>query len=275
MLARAQLAMGELSEADATITRLLELQPDHAEGLWLAGELARKRGQDPMDYFRRAADEGTGPNHGPEMWARYGTELLDSGDEPAAARYLSKALNEGVRDARTLSALGYLAFRDKRYQDAEDLLSEAVSHRHTDPELWGMLAEAQMNVGKLDEAARTAQRGLAVRRTGKLLVLLGSVRLLQKRPRDAGDAFAEAANHAQVAPEATYRAAQCYYQAGAMALAMKYADLAAVLRGDDESVAALIRDIEDARFGKITSSRPSFRIQFNPSSEESTSQPNP
>ena len=234
LLAEAQFMLGELDRADRTVADLLALAPNNAGGLWMKGRITHRReGRGHMEYFRRAADEGNGPNAGAEMWARFGVELLSAGKTREGKEYLTKALTDGVRDARTLGGLGELALAEKEFAPAEKYLSEALTDARTDPRLWVMLAKAQMNLGKTDAAAKTAEEALNIRRNGPLLIVLGEVRMLQKRRKDAADAYAQAAGYDDVAPVAAYRAATCYYLLGKYDQATKYVQIAARLRPND------------------------------------------
>jgi tetratricopeptide (TPR) repeat protein len=128
-----------------------------------------------------------------------------------------------------------------------------------------MLAEAQKETGKLDEAAYAVQEALGLLSAsspephgqamdrGHLLMLLGQVRLLQGRHIQAAEAFAQAADHVAFRAPASLDAARCYYFAHRYALAMKYIDLADRYSPTDPAVQDWKRKIEDARFGQVAS----------------------
>ncbi len=261
LLAEAQFMLGELDHADRTVADLLALAPENAGGLWMKGRIIHRReGKGHMEYFRRAADQGDGLEAGAEIWARYGVELLSAGRTREGKKYLTKALTDGVRDARTLGGLGELAVAEKQFEVGEKYLSEALTDTRTDPRLWVMLAKAQMNLGKTAAAAKTAEEALNIRRNGPLLVVLGEVRMLQKRREEAADAYAQAAGYDDVAAVAAYRAATCYYLLEKYDRATKYAQLATRLRPDDPRVKKLIAKIEKAWPGPPPATGPALRL---------------
>jgi len=217
VLAEAQLALGRLAEAERTLNDLLRLSPDSARGLWLTGELTRRRGgQGYMDFYRRAAESEVDSD--PEIHARYGLLLLASDDVEAAGKHLRSAHDAGLRDAPLLAGLGEVAMREKRYDSAEGFLAEAAS---------GSEGEERT----------------------KVLMRLGALHEIRAKWMDAARVFAEAARSPALEASASLSAARCYYQAGRYAAAMKYVDIASSLRPSDGAVLEWRRKIEDARFG--------------------------
>ena len=248
-LARAYLGLGKLTEAERTVDDLLRLAPRLAEALWLKGEIVRRRGgKNHRRFFEMAVNKAV--DAGPEIWARYGVEMLADGRGDPAQTYLTRALRAGLRDVRTLGGLGQLALEAGRFDEAEKLLAEALEHRRSAPDLWAMLAEAQKNTGKLAQADRTVQEAIRIRRSGPLYMLRGEICMLRRQRKEAAEAYATATEFARVRGEAALRAAKCYYLLERYGLAMKYIDLAAVLGGGDAEVLAWRTKIEDARFGR-------------------------
>lgn len=261
LLAEAQFMLGEIDQADRTVADLLALAPANAGGLWMKGRITRRRkGKGHMEYFRRAADEGNGPDAGAEMWARFGVELLAAGKSREGKKYLTEALTDGLRDGRTLGGLGELALAEKQFAAVEKYLSEALTHTRTDTRLWVMLTKARMNLGKVAAAAKTAEEALNIRRNGALLIVLGEVRMLQKRRGEAADAYAQATGFDDVAALAAFRAAKCYCLLGKYDPATKYIQLAAKLRPNDPKVKKLSAKIEDAWSGPPPATGPALRL---------------
>ncbi|MCE5326121.1 MAG: tetratricopeptide repeat protein [Planctomycetaceae bacterium] len=251
LLAEAQMAMGETAAADKTLDDLLALAPRDAQGLWLRGQvlLSRNEPDKAMASFRKAADNGAGPSAGAEIWARMGTYLLTLGQRDAAGEYLNRACAGGVRDARTLAPLGEMALEKKDYAKAVDYLAQASALSAGDAAVWQNLAAAQLGAGRVDDCAVTLTQALRQRRTGGLLMLMAEVRRRQGRAKEAAEAYAEASHFGQFAPEAAAKAAQCFYDTGAYAQAMKYIDMAIPLHAPNAAMEQLKAKIEDARFG--------------------------
>lgn len=249
VLAEVYLQLGRLDEAERTVDGLLRLAPRLAEALWLKGKIVRRRGgKNYRKFFELAVNKAV--DTGPEIWARYGLQMLRDGDTEAARTYLTRALRAGLRDFRTLGGLGDLALKAGRFDEADRLLTEAVGHRRHAPDLWAALAAAQKNAGKIDEALRTVQEAIRIRRSGPLYMLRGEICMLRKDCKAAAEAYATAAEFPDVRADATFRAAKCYYLLDRYGLAMKYIDLAAEIRGGNADVLAWRKKIEDARFGR-------------------------
>lgn len=257
MLIEAQLRAGRVAEAEQTADELLQLMPRSAEALWLKGmAIHRRGGADYVAYFRKAAEEGEGT--GPTIWAKFGLLMLSENNAAEAETYLRRALAAGLRNELTLRGMGEIALQAGRFEDAEKFLAEAVGHNPRDPNLWAELAEAQKNVGKMDAAADSVAKGLALRETGALHKLHAEVLLLSKSLPAAADAYAKAADFPAQAFECSLRAASTYYRLGKYALAMKFVDRAAEITPDHPEVVALLRKIEDARFGKPATTQPAL-----------------
>jgi len=261
MLIEAQLRAGRVTEAEQTADELLQLTPKSAEALWLkAMAVHRRGGADYVAYFRKAVEEGEGT--GPAIWAKFGLLMLSEKNVPEAEKYLRRALAAGLRNELTLRGMGEIALHAGRFEEAEKLLAEAVVHNARDPDLWAELAEAQKNVGKMDAAAASVAKGLALRETGALQKLRAEVLLLRKSLPEAAEAYAKAADFPAQAFECSLRAASAYYRLGKYALAMKYVDRAAEIMPDHPEVAPLLRKIEDARFGKPATTQPAPSRSF-------------
>lgn len=254
VLAVALLRLGDHVRAEQAVDRVLRLAPQSAEALWAKGEIHRVRGDgDHAKLFLAAAES---PAADAAIWSRYGVWLAFENNDDEAEEYLSKAYAAGSADTVTVSLLGRIAFAKGRFTRAEALLSQATEGDSPAPEDLALLAEARMNLGKSDEAARAVERALKLEKgpaRGGMMMLLGKVRVQQKRQFEAARAFQEAAKYRLLRGEAAFRAAQSYYFAGKYALAMKFIDQAAQVRPRDSLVGKWVKKIEDARFGPTRS----------------------
>ena len=288
LLAEAEWKAGQSDEAERTIDRLLALAKPSARGLWLKGELVRQRefrqyglavasalwavgepipqrlGASHMVYFRRAAESGVGA--GAQTWLKYGLELLSADDvdlaapkmrdligrkEEAAEEYLNKAFDAGLQDVRVLDNLGWLALKGGNFDRAVVMLSGAVRRNPDKHRLWAMLAEAQKQAGKFDQAGKSVAKALALHRAKTTLVLKGQIHRLRREYLPAAEAYAEAAEDPRLRPAASQEAAECYYRLEKHALAMKYVDIAASVDPGNPQVRRLLERVEDARFGPV------------------------
>ena len=258
MLAKAQLRLGKLAEAERTVDALLALAPTSGQGLWMKAQLVATRDRDrAVEYFRRAADSGEATA---EAWARYGAELLQRGQVAEARKYLTRAERAGHRDPQTLLSLAGIAMEDENFARAETLLAEVVRRGHVNARVLAGLAEAQKGLGHLAEAEKTLRKAIDVEPVGELWMRLGDVLVLLRRRPEAAEAFARAAETPALAPAGAFKAARMYYLADRCALAMKYIDLLPA-KGAAPAVEELRKKIENARFGSPTAtSGPVFRL---------------
>jgi tetratricopeptide (TPR) repeat protein len=282
------LGAGKFDEADEILDEILQRRPDHPTSLWRKGQLivarARRQAEDreraaaaddrtalraklleliraaerlAETFLRKAADQD---DAGADIWSRYGLMLLNRGETARARNYLNRALRTGrieedlapEQAGAVCLALGNMAFQENDVVRAETLLNRAAALVPGEPEPWQLLAELQRNLERRDAAADSLRRGLKLvpsGRQGALLLRLGKTLNREETKLEAAEAFARAADHAAVRREALPLAAECYYQLGQYALAMKYIDQAAELPGDAPAVAELKTKIEDARFG--------------------------
>jgi len=296
LLAEALWKTGRADLAEHTVDNLLRLAKPTAQGLWMKGELVRLRefreyamslasslwmageslpshaGAKHLHFFRRAAEAEVGA--GAEIWLKYALELLaaDRADligqkeligrkEEVAEEYLNKALGAGLRDVRTLGSLGSLALKREDFERAAIMLSEATRQNAKDFRLWVMLAEAQKESGRQEQAAESVRKALGIHRSHEALMLKGQIDQLRRRYGEAAQAFAEAASDLRLRAKASFHAARCYYHLERHALAMKYVDIAVELAPGEPKSLALRTKIENARFGPPEgSSEGSFRL---------------
>ena len=250
VLADALCRLGEYDQAEQVVDRVLRRAPRSAAALWTKGEICLRRGDgDHAEWFRAAARS---PAADARIWARYGAWLARAGRRDEAEEYLRRALDAGLADPATVSALGRIALWKDRFEEAERMLEQATRGERADPDDLALLAEARINLGRPEQAARALNRAMKLdkgRRRGGLLMLLGKVRVQQGRQIKAARAFEAATKYRLLRGEAAFRAARCYYFAGRHALAMKYIDLAAAVRPGDDLVLKWVKKVEDARFG--------------------------
>jgi tetratricopeptide (TPR) repeat protein len=258
MLARAQLRLGRLKDAERTIDELLRLSPESAQGLWMKGELVRARGgKDAVEYLRRAAEseEATA-----EIWARYGAALLSQGQVAAGEGYFQRAYDAGQRDRPTLLALAERAMREHEFARAEERFAEAVRIGPPSALVLSRLAEAQKDGGRLEAAEKTLREAMALQDAPELWLRLGDVLLLQRRRAEAAELYAKAAEHPLSEAAGAFKAARVYYFLEKYALAMKYIDRVAE-HAETPQVRQWRKMIEDARFGEpVSSGAPALRL---------------
>ena len=187
--------------------------PHLAQALWLKGELRRLRADgNYMVSFREAVEKST--NVTPEYWAMFGRELLAVNQTPEAAKWLQRAFDNGVKDGPTLAALGETKLSLKEYAQAREVLEMASVKRPNDPHVWLLLATACRNLNDLKTAADIVTTTLRAHPGPELYMELGEIRLLQKRPLEAAEAFVEATHFTRFdhRAQAARKAAEIYYE---------------------------------------------------------------
>ncbi len=247
LLAKGLVKLNRPDEAELVVDDCLRLSPRIAEALWLKGDLVRRRAGERYAFFYDQAARC--PDAGGEIWARYGLELFDGGQDEAAEEYLRKAADAGARDARTLAALGELALRKGSLDQAEALLGEAIALEAGNARSRAALASALRQSGKIDMAEKTLREGLEARPDGGLFVALAELMQARKKTLEAADAFAAASRYPDYRASAALEAAKCYCGLDRYALAMEMIDRAAAERPEDGEVVKWKKTIEDRRFG--------------------------
>ena len=250
LLAQAQIDLGDLQAASNTLKVLLKLAPMSARGLWMKGELERQLGKrDYLDYFRKAV-ESPGAVAAPDLYGKYGREMLHLGKTRQAKLYLNKAVAGGNRAAVTLEALGQLDLSAGQYESARKLLADAA---RSDPSATTlrMLSEALEKTGRLPDAEHTLRQ--AVGKThgpqrGKLLMHLGALQAKLGLVAQAADSYAQASGYDAFCGQGALAAAREYYQIKHYAQAMDYIDQAVAALGDRGVVRQWRVKIENARF---------------------------
>jgi tetratricopeptide (TPR) repeat protein len=266
-LAELLIKMGLPAQAETVADDLLEIRPGWAEAVWLKGLALRSQGKAGYEPLLRQAAESPGATAA--ILSRYGLELLGRREYDAAEAYLLRARDAGAKDSLTLCALARFALQRQEFNQAEELLAQAVRDEAAGPVAWRMLAAVQKENGRLDEAAGSVQKGLAALPAaqaspayrgpdrGDLLLLLGQVRVLQKRNQEAAEIFDEAAHFSLVEGEALFQAAQCWHMLGRYATALARIDAAQRLLPDEPTLSDWKKRIEDAHFPRAATTPPS------------------
>ncbi len=267
-LARAYRILGDNAAAERTVDEVLRLSPQLPETLWLKGELVRARVRtkageaEVMKRFRNAAESpiaAANPAVGGDIWVKYGLELVDAGQGDEAQKYLKKAQDAGLDDARLAKGFGVLAFGRKQYPAASQQLALALKDKElsSDARLWRMLATSLKEQGQADAATAALQDGLTrCRDKGGLYMQLGELEASATHPDKAAAAYASATNYRDVRQEAALQAAINYYALGQYSRALGFIDMAESL-GTSETISQWKDKIEIAHgFGYQLTTQP-------------------
>ncbi len=211
-LAAVRLELGGVDAAEKLFSDVLATEPRSAAALDGLGKVAAARGDDrgAVDHFERALElqpGATGVHHtlglayrglGDLDKARY--HLGQGGEtEVRFADPLLSSMVELGRSAELYRLRAGLALREQRYQRAAELYRQVLA---IDPSSFGdrkalgfsleKLGDVEGAVAELEEALRSSTRGDpeqdAVAR-GEILRILGGLRVLQGRDREALEAF--------------------------------------------------------------------------------------
>jgi tetratricopeptide (TPR) repeat protein len=213
LLARAYMAKGDNTKAEIIVDQAIQLSPHIAQVLWLKGELRRLRADgNYMNSFRAAVEQSADVT--PDYWAMFGRELLAVNQTPEAAKWLQRAFDNGVKDGPTLAALGEAKLSGKEYAQAREKLEMASVKLPNDPHVSLLLATACRNLNDLKTAADIVTTTLRSHPSPELYMELGEIRLLQKRPLEAAEAFVEATHFSKFEQraQAARKAAEIYYK---------------------------------------------------------------
>lgn len=106
---------------------------------------------------------------------------------------LRSVLNKDPKNAHALNALGYtLADRTNRYQEANELLSEALTLRPDDAFILDSMGWLQYRMGNHAEAVRYLKRALDVRNDAEIAAHLGEVLWVMGNRREAESVWSRA-----------------------------------------------------------------------------------
>jgi Flp pilus assembly protein TadD len=247
VLAETLLYTGQADRAREVVEEMLALEADAPPALWLRGLIAQREGRDPSSWFRRAAEQ----NHaGPRIWAGYGLWLLQQGNEQQAGTYLRKARDAGADDPMTDLALGELAYRKDRFDEAERHLLRATRGQPDNIKAWVLLGNVQRHLGRTDEAVVSLRHALELARGTQrpaVQAQLARAHMALRQYEQAAELYLAAASYPPAAPEAMFFAARSYYLADQHEKALQCMDRLERLGHNRPDVADLKQKILDAR----------------------------
>jgi tetratricopeptide (TPR) repeat protein len=150
-LGRAFLGVWKIEDARQQFARYVDTRPDDASGHCALGMTlaALERTQEAREQFERSivlAPKQT------ESYFRLGLIELNGRDLDEAAANLRQVLSRDSKHAGALSALGRVAFEQKRYSDAIDLLQRAIATDESLREAHYYLGLTFARVGRKEEA---------------------------------------------------------------------------------------------------------------------------
>ena len=186
----AALDAGRFVEAEEALRRLLTMDPDHWRGWHLLGLslMGQERLDQAVECLERAAKARAKDL---SVWADLAEARWRNEDPNAALETYRQALRCGGSDedmARVYHGMGRIYLRQGCFEHALRELRKAVALTGgEDPELLGLLGQAQFGTGKMLELARQSlERAADAPEPGrKVLLLLAEVLLQQGRVDDA------------------------------------------------------------------------------------------
>jgi tetratricopeptide (TPR) repeat protein len=262
LMAEALLKSGQNVQAEYAVDDLIRLAPLHSRGLWLKSILVRLRGGEHPEFFLRKAAESPLPD--PDALGAYGQYLLMQDQPEEARRVLKRSAEAGSTDYRVPAMLGGIAFQEGQFAEAENWFVRAIQLEKTDAPLWIMLSDAQKNNGHPEKAVESLSEALKhCRERGPLYLKYGDALWMAGRKPEAVTAFEQAMNYPSVKAQAALKAARSYYILGQYDEANQTIALAAEQTPDDPQVIEWKEKIENALWGKDTTSPPdtTFRLR--------------
>jgi tetratricopeptide (TPR) repeat protein len=183
--------------------------------------------------------------------ARYnyllGVALMTAGDMPAATDPLRKANTIEPGRPLTLLALGLAYNHQKLFSEARPLLRRALDLDPSSIETLAALSEAEAGEGDLEAAERDASQVVArqpANATANLVI--GMVRMDQRRYAEARDAFAAAARSDPESPRPEYQLSLVYARLGDQAAADRHV---ALYQQKLRAIEAAVKAVHDAAVG--------------------------
>jgi len=155
-LGRAFMGQSRFEEAHQQFARYVEARPDDASGHCALGMTlaALERVPEARQQFQQSialAPEQT------ESYYRLGLVDLESGDLDAATKNLREVLTRDSKHNGALSALGRVAFEQKRYSEAIDLLQRAIASDDSLREAHYYLGLTFARIGRKEDADHQLQ----------------------------------------------------------------------------------------------------------------------
>ncbi|PLK47963.1 tetratricopeptide repeat protein [Uliginosibacterium sp. TH139] len=163
---------GDQRGALAVLEEELKLQPDHVDVLYDAALLAEQLGKPALMEQRLRRILNLKPDHAHALNA-LGYSFADRNQHlDEAEQLLTQALQLAPQDAAILDSMGWLRFRQKRFDLAEPLLRQAYA-LFPDPEVASHLIEVLWSAGKRDDARLLWQENTTRNPANELLTRLG------------------------------------------------------------------------------------------------------
>lgn len=158
--ARAFYQAGQFGKAEAFCRSLLQLEPGHAEAMYLLGLIAAEAGQDKaaMGLIGQAI-EGDGQQ--PDWYRSLASLLERNGHAATALQLLGLGRQQNPQAAGLWLSEADLLARLNRDEDAEAAYRQALA-RETDSETLHHLSLLLARVGRLDEAGALCAQALAL-----------------------------------------------------------------------------------------------------------------
>jgi Tfp pilus assembly protein PilF len=151
-----------LDEAERAVASLVESQPASSEARFLAGEIARKRGD--LEAAVSAYRDALQRDHGnADAWFALGLARFRAGDLRYAHLYLRTALTFRPQDADILNEVGLVEHAFGNLANARETFERAVNANAEHPQAWSNLGMIHASHGKLRDAKRCFLRAVSVR----------------------------------------------------------------------------------------------------------------
>lgn len=295
-LAAAWMRLGDPARALPPLETCLAMRPDHVETRFQLGRMLSALGRlDEAEPHLRAAAES---RDDADAWAELGLLHRRRGDLESSAGAFRRALERDPRHSPSLLNLGQILVRTGRAEEGEpllerhrqvSLLEDRLDHYERSSRLGGAtaanftaLADAQLRLGKSDEALASYRRALELDPENALAALglaslllergaveeatrwsvvalmeapdnhrthyvLGMVRLAKGQVDDAERAFEASRQRTEWDAEAYLRVAEAYLRAGALDRAARALDGAAAAAPADPRITALRERLAAAR----------------------------
>ena len=203
---------------------ILKKRADKAEALKLLGriEAVRKNYQKATEYFSGAVSRGADPSilvelasaqldnhkckdalgtlksyfsspvqHSADAYLTAGIASQECGDNSGSAQYFEQGLKEYPSDAIIKYNLGQIYFRQKKFDNAEELWN-GLSDSLQDPSLLYLRAINARKKGNLDKSEQLIRKALTMDERGEFYDLLGVIAHQKKDDKKAEENFRKA-----------------------------------------------------------------------------------